>query len=178
MFRWRYWLSMAEDIHFVCVSAWLSSRILILIVSLGLRWGIALKQCWRKKIFLDFLVRAIMSSISKHSFSANALIERHAVLDGYLLKRGKINTNYQKRWFILYSNNTLSYYQDSITNAPLGEISLYSVTNIKEEKNNVFHLITSKRTFIQINSDKFTWSDALCCACIRKNVAESHHCHL
>eukprot|EP01084_Bolivina_argentea_P247388 413882_1 len=83
-------------------------------------------------------------------FNSNTIkTKKLKVWDGYMHKKGRLNTTYQKRWFVLYSNNSLAYFQDSSSAqaTPLGEISLYSVTNIKEEQNNTFNLITSKRTF-------------------------------
>merc|ERR1719458_1976910 len=92
-------------------------------------------------------------SSRSHRFSTSVITEDKGqkVLDGYLCKRGKFNKDFQSRWFVLYSNNTLSYYQgpSSTYEAPLGEISLYSVTKIKEESDHkTFNIITPKRTFV------------------------------
>lgn len=91
-----------------------------------------------------------MSISSRFSVSVMHEDKGEKVLDGYLSKRGKLNTDFKQRWFVLYSNNTLSYYQgpSSTYESPLGEISLYQVTKIKEEGTNIFHLSTPKRTFI------------------------------
>lgn len=91
-------------------------------------------------------------SSRSHRFSTSVFHEDKGqkVLDGYLSKKGSLNTAYKSRWFVLYSNNTLSYYQDPTATyeSPLGEISLYNVTQIKEEGTNMFQLVTSKRTFV------------------------------
>jgi len=91
-----------------------------------------------------------MSISSRFSVSVMHEDKGEKVLDGYLSKRGKLNTDFKQRWFVLYSNNTLSYYQDPTATyeSPLGEISLYQVNKIKEDGTNVFHLSTPKRTFI------------------------------
>eukprot|EP00483_Globobulimina_turgida_P010993 UN11014 len=94
---------------------------------------------------------------------------------GWLHKRGKISTKYQKRWFVLYHNNTLAYFEkpEHVKNKkkqPLGEISLYFVTQInkkaREDKNvgkkYKFELITKDRTFILKSEDAkpyFKWTE-------------------
>ena len=95
-----------------------------------------------------------------HKFSTSIFQEEdkgEKILDGYLSKKGNLNAvfntqMYKSRWFVLYSNNTLSYYQDptAVTSneSPLGELSLYNVTQIKEDDTNKFELITSKKTFV------------------------------
>eukprot|EP01083_Nonionella_stella_P246659 856061_1 len=95
--------------------------------------------------------RSISRSLSITSrFSSAQLDERGPqIFAGYLSKKGKLNTKYQKRWFVLFSNNKLVYFQDKFAaeGIALGEINLYSVSEIKEENHNLFHLITRKRKF-------------------------------
>eukprot|EP01084_Bolivina_argentea_P155114 270341_1 len=92
-------------------------------------------------------------SSRSHSFSTSVVQEDkgHKIFEGYISKSGKLNTKYETRWFVLYSNNTLAYYSDSTATyeAPLGEINLYTVLKLKENDNNhnIFHLITPKRTY-------------------------------
>ena len=83
------------------------------------------------------------------SFSAIAEEKGQKLLDGYISKRGQGNKNYQRRWFVLYTNNILAYYltKSGIYDKPQGEISLYTVTQIKEVNANEFQLITLKRTY-------------------------------
>eukprot|EP01084_Bolivina_argentea_P300408 518001_1 len=73
------------------------------------------------------------------------------IYQGHMLMKHKLNSNYEKLWFLFYSNNTLAYYSNlnnGITELPIGQINLYLVTNIKEQvNNNTFHIITHKRTF-------------------------------
>eukprot|EP01084_Bolivina_argentea_P232451 391776_1 len=102
------------------------------------------------------------------------------IYEGYMLKKGKFNTEFQRRYFILYSNNTLSYYDDAndelssgqvnlytIINKDilLGQINLYTIINIKQERNtNTFHLITPKRTFTlkcEINNEFDRWIEII-----------------
>eukprot|EP01084_Bolivina_argentea_P296363 510415_1 len=82
--------------------------------------------------------------------AGSAKEKRDIIFQGYIYKRGQFNTDYKKRWFILYSDNTLLYFEhkpSSSSDSCSGEINLYNVTEIQKHDQTVFHLITSKRTF-------------------------------
>eukprot|EP01083_Nonionella_stella_P070935 190124_1 len=72
-----------------------------------------------------------------------------------------------KLWVVLYHNNCLAYYA-SVDSAwtqkdlPLGELSLYDVTNLIkkpniEEQKYIFELVTQKRTFVFDAGDAHTY---------------------
>eukprot|EP01083_Nonionella_stella_P044585 120028_1 len=88
-------------------------------------------------------------SMSVHSHNTiNTIHEDKGpkIISGYMFKKGKFNTEFHTRFFVLHANNTLSYYQDASDEdeASLGEISLHSVYDIKEEPtNHIVHLITT-----------------------------------
>ena len=78
--------------------------------------------------------------------STKADIIRH----GFLMKKGQVNKSWKKRWFVLYENNCLSYYEhpENTEQTALGEISLYNVLQLQYMTNaNTLHLSTSNRTF-------------------------------
>eukprot|EP01084_Bolivina_argentea_P125209 221865_1 len=88
------------------------------------------------------------------------------IFQGWLLKKGKYHKDYKKRWFVLFHNNILAYYEKpehakNGNKAALGEISLYNVTKIVEkarEDKNVgkkykFELVSKDRTFVLKSED-------------------------
>ena len=84
----------------------------------------------------------------------------HVIKQGWLHKMGKINTQFQKRWFELEAD-ALRYYKTSDGKAghlqPRGMIAIESITGVAEESRrgeNVFELHTPKRTYFLRASDE------------------------
>ena len=85
-------------------------------------------------------------------------IDKH----GYMEKRGKLNKNWKKRWFVLYCNGSLCYYEhpENTDSKELGEISLYNVNELKlTENENIFSLVTLKRTFELKCDNKYEYQE-------------------
>merc|ERR1712129_286456 len=86
--------------------------------------------------------------------------------NGWLQKRGEWNTEWKRRFFVLYENaQIIKYYQDASKQMHCGQILLNEVHNIRMGKvvNNkfMFELITSKRVW-HLSADNFNERKSWC----------------
>lgn len=71
---------------------------------------------------------------------------------GYLFKRGKVNIHYRKRWFVLYSDYRLCYYQTKQKTKLNGIIHISAVSGIGMNSSNIPN---SSKTQTNSNSSNF-----------------------
>merc|ERR1711918_306666 len=85
---------------------------------------------------------------------------------GFLMKRGFINTSFQSRWFILSSDMKLRYYKFENGQCQ-GSIDVATVSNIQytdEGTDTLFSLLGMHRTWTlqaQTMNEKSTWIDVI-----------------
>ena len=93
----------------------------------------------------------------------------YAVIEGYVHKRGQYNKIFKKRWLVLYSNNTLIYYENPNHvqyQQSLGTISIYDILKIAEQQHDLFHITTTKRKFTlkcDTNKQRQNWMNRIKC---------------
>lgn len=102
------------------------------------------------------------SNIALNSSGPN----RSIVKQGYMTKEGKIRKSWKVRWFILYDDGILSYYEHQFEKTPLGEIPLKNafISYVNAKDNLISIEIPSTRTFfiaVENENSRNEWIKAL-----------------
>lgn len=97
-----------------------------------------------------------MIAISDPTGSQNLARNQRKIYEGPMYKQGRFNRSWRNRWFVLYNNRRLAYYnekKESIALKPIAEIDLTEVETIINDRSKdvqnkyVFELVTSGRTY-------------------------------
>ncbi|MES1910564.1 MAG: hypothetical protein MHM6MM_003138 [Cercozoa sp. M6MM] len=80
------------------------------------------------------------------------------VCTGWLLKKGSLRKSWKRRFFVLYSNNKMDYFDDENAKSSKGEIDLRRAKsyNLSEEKEFAFELLCDKRRWVFAADDADT----------------------
>ena len=67
---------------------------------------------------------------------------------GFMAKRGNIRkTKYKKRWFILWSNKTMTYFENAADSKPKGQCNFAAVSKMEMTESMTFEVTTAERVW-------------------------------